>query len=318
MCGQRAKKFQLRNLFLFSNGLSGPSQWRHPSRIAFLVRPGNVPAQMKLNLRFLGALLAVGARTLASEVSAPTPLPQAHSHNDYEQKRPLLDALDHGFCHIEADIHLVNGQLLVAHDRQHVQPEKTLQAMYLDPLRERARQNGGRVYRGGPVVTLLIDVKSDAEPTYAALLGVLKDYREMLTSFQKTKTDFRAITVIISGNRARQIMAAEPVRFAAYDGRLEDLDASDSRDFIPWISCDWSSISRWRGVGQFPGEDRRKLREVVAKAHAHGRKVRFWATPDQPVVWHELLEAGVDILIADNLPALKDFLIVNTKAAPAK
>lgn len=273
---------------------------------------------MKIILSLLGAWWLGIVSLPSAETHPPTPLPQAHSHNDYEQKRPLFDALENGFCHIEADVHLVDGKLLVAHDRSQVQPGKTLQAMYLDPLRERVRKNGGRVYLGGPPVTLLIDVKSEAEPTYAVLVAVLQDYREMLTSFQKTRTETRGITVVTSGNRARQIMAAETNRLAAYDGRLEDLDAADSKDFIPWISTDWSSVSRWRGLGEFPDDDRRKLREIVTKAHAHGRKVRFWGTPDKPAVWRELLAAGVDILIADNLPALKDFLLANQKASPAK
>ena len=44
------------------------------------------------------------------------PLAQAHAHNDYEHPRPLLDALDHGFTSVEADVWLVDGELLVAHD----------------------------------------------------------------------------------------------------------------------------------------------------------------------------------------------------------
>ena len=43
-------------------------------------------------------------------------LTNAHAHNDYEHTHPLADALEQGFCSIEADIHLVNGKLLVAHD----------------------------------------------------------------------------------------------------------------------------------------------------------------------------------------------------------
>src|SRR5215475_7710089 len=79
----------------------------------------------------------------------PTPLVRVHAHNDYEHKRPLFDALDHGFCSVEADIYLVDGALLVAHDRDQVKPERTLQALYLDPLRERVKTNGGRVYANG-------------------------------------------------------------------------------------------------------------------------------------------------------------------------
>src|SRR2546426_4129702 len=83
------------------------------------------------------------------EIKSPPPLVRAHAHNDYEHARPLLDALDHGFCSIEADVWLVEGKLLVAHDRNKVKPDRTLQALYLDPMRERVRRNGGGVYQIG-------------------------------------------------------------------------------------------------------------------------------------------------------------------------
>src|SRR5204862_3959746 len=70
------------------------------------------------------------------ETNSPPPLIRAHAHNDYEHSRPLLDALDRGFCSIEADVWLVDGRLLVAHDRNAVKAERTLQTLYLDPLRE--------------------------------------------------------------------------------------------------------------------------------------------------------------------------------------
>src|SRR5213595_176008 len=101
---------------------------------------------------FISCLLMSRA---AETVPDPIPLTRVHAHNDYEHKRPLLDALDHGFCSVEADIFLVDGQLLVAHNRGGVRPERTLQALYLDPLRARVKQNGGRVYPNGPEVTLL-------------------------------------------------------------------------------------------------------------------------------------------------------------------
>src|SRR5438477_8275309 len=94
---------------------------------------------------------------LSRTTNSPPPLLRAHAHNDYEHPRPLLDALDHGFCSIEADIYLVENKLLVAHDRDQAKPERTLQALYLDPLRERARKNGGRVYPNGPEMVLLVD-----------------------------------------------------------------------------------------------------------------------------------------------------------------
>ena len=66
-----------------------------------------------------------------------------------------MDALEQGFCSVEADIHLVNGELLVAHDRDEVKAGRTLEKLYLEPLLERVRKNGGKVYPDGPEFTLL-------------------------------------------------------------------------------------------------------------------------------------------------------------------
>src|ERR1043166_3466380 len=61
------------------------------------------------------------------EPKSGPPLVRAHAHNDYEHGRPLLDALDQGFCSIEADVWLVDGKLLVAHDRDRGKSERTLE-----------------------------------------------------------------------------------------------------------------------------------------------------------------------------------------------
>ena len=263
---------------------------------------------MKINLLPIFALSALLPIIPLSAQTQPTPLIHAHAHNDYEHARPLFDALDHGFCSVEADIYLVDGQLLVAHERDKVKPERTLQALYLDPLRERVKKNGGRVYPTTPDFTLLIDVKTDAEKTYAVLRDVLKQYADMLTVFRPDATEPKAITVIISGNRARNVMAAETLRYAALDGRLSDLDGNDSKHLIPLVSDNWQSSFKWRGAGPMPDDERQKLKQTITRAHQQGRRVRFWATPDQPAFWRELQAASVDLFSVDDLAGLQKFL----------
>jgi glycerophosphoryl diester phosphodiesterase len=220
----------------------------------------------------------------------------------------LLDALDQGFGSIEADVHLIDGRLLVAHDRSEVMLERTLAALYLDPLRERVKRNGGRVYRGGPTIVLLVDVKSEAIATYAVLRDELKRYAEMLTVFRGERVEAGAVTVIVSGNRAREVMAAEPVRHAAMDGRTGDLDSAPSVALVPLISDNWQKLFAWRWEGTMPDDQQKALKTWVDRAHAQGRKVRFWNTPDRPEAWTLLLEAGVDIIGTDDLTGLQRFL----------
>jgi hypothetical protein len=248
------------------------------------------------------AVLAQGAEKFS-------PLLRAHAHNDYEHTRPLLDALDQGFCSVEADVWLVEGQLLVAHELKAVQKERTLQELYLDPLLERVKANGGRVVSNGPMVTLFIDFKSEATNTYHTLTTLLKPYKKMLTSFTADRTETNAVMIIISGNRPRALMDAEKVRYVSYDGRLDDLKSPALPHLIPMISDNWGKYFKWRGKGPLPEQEKTKLKALVDQAHAQARRIRFWNAPDTPAGWTVMLEAGVDLINTDNLAGLHDFLL---------
>ncbi|WP_210503421.1 phosphatidylinositol-specific phospholipase C/glycerophosphodiester phosphodiesterase family protein [Nocardioides xinjiangensis] len=272
----------------------------------------------------LAPLLAAPLLTLAPTptTAAPAgppeprvrPLPQAHAHNDYEHDRPLHDALSHGFTSVEADVWLVDGELLVSHDRQDVDASRTLESLYLDPLVERTRHEGGRVHRGDRgVFQLLIDVKSEAGPTYAAVHEALAEHRGILTTFRDGRVEQGAVTAVISGNRDLAAMQAQRVRYAGYDGRLGDLGSGVPASDLPLLSDNWTKHFSWLGVGPMPEAERARLHDLVDRAHAAGYRVRFWATPDaagpaRDALWDELLDAGVDHLNTDDLAGLEAFL----------
>lgn len=231
---------------------------------------------------------------LALFLQPVTALSQAHSHNDYEQKEPLELAMAQGFGSVEADIYLVDGALLVAHDRQNCDPNRTLEALYLRPLWQR--------YLDGRHVPdiLLVDIKTDGAKAWRVLRAELERYRPMLASPRR-----QGIRVVISGDRPRDLIFGDDL--TAYDGRPEDFDAPASWS-LPLISTSWTSHFRWNGSGSFPANEQNRLREMVGQAHAKNRKIRFWATADTPSMWTVLRDAGVDLIGTDQPKALADFL----------
>ena len=241
------------------------------------------------------------------------PLRQAHAHNDYAHKRPLLDALDHGFCSVEADVFLVNGKLLVGHSPFELKADRTLEGLYLDPLLERVKKNGGRVYKDGPPIFLLIDFKSKADPTYKILRDILPKYREMLSRVENGEWKQGAVTVVISGDRPFDAVKKDEVRYAGLDGRPGDLDSKEPPDVLPMISDAWGSQFKWKGDGPMPEAERKKLRDMCAQSRRSGRVIRFWATPEKEAVWKELADAGVDLLNTDNLAGMQQFLLEREK-----
>src|SRR5262249_48764995 len=134
------------------------------------------------------SLLALALGLPAADV---TPLPNAHAHNDYAHARPLFDALDRGFCSVEADVFLVNDELLVGHTFLDLRPERPLETLYLDPLRQRVKATGGRVHPGSADFLLLVDIKTDGRPTYEVLDRLLEKYDDLFSCVRDGKVERR-------------------------------------------------------------------------------------------------------------------------------
>ncbi|WP_406458215.1 phosphatidylinositol-specific phospholipase C/glycerophosphodiester phosphodiesterase family protein [Streptomyces sp. NBC_00876] len=265
---------------------------------------------------------AAEAPKAAARARSPRPLLRAHAHNDYLHTRPLHDALAQGFTSVEADVFLVDGELLVAHEATDLDPARTLTALYLDPLHARITANHGTVFPGDPTpVQLLIDIKTDGAAAYAELDRQLRRHRRMLTAFRHGRVRPGAVTAVISGDRtARPPMEVQHTRYAFYDGRLDDLGTAAAAAFIPLVSSSWTESFSWLGAGPIPRAERDRLRAITAAAHREGRRVRFWATPDvagpeRDAVWAELLAAGVDHLNTDDLAGLARFLRTHDRDA---
>ena len=270
-----------------------------------------------LLLVVLAGLVAASLPVAASPARHVTPLAQAHAHNDYEHTRPLLDALDHGFTSVEADIFLVDGELLVAHDPEDLDPDRTLRSLYLDPLRHKVKHGG--IYPGESVeFQLLIDIKTEGESTYAALDDLLRSprYAFLWTKYRHGHVKRGPVTAVVSGNRPRATMEGQRTRMAFYDGRIanpDDVGPGGDARLAPLVSDNWTTLFTWTGDGEMPAGERAELRRIVEEAHRAGQRVRFWATPDvagpqREAVWRELVAAEVDHINTDDLAGLSAFL----------
>lgn len=252
---------------------------------------------------------------LAIQAQDVVPLLKAHAHNDYLHRRPLFDALEQGFCSVEADIFLgENDALLVGHTRQELKADRTLESLYLKPFLALVKRNQGCVYAKSAdsprTVFLFIDLKTPASTTYQTLHRLLEKYSDILTEVREGKVTVRAVTVILSGSRpSLQELANQSPRFAAYDGRLSDLSSMVPSHLMPVISDNWQTQIRWSGHQPISSSDRLKLQNIVKQAHQQQRKVRFWATPERESVWQVLLDLNVDLINTDKLPELKSFLL---------
>ncbi|MCA6452073.1 MAG: hypothetical protein IM582_02755, partial [Chitinophagaceae bacterium] len=226
----------------------------------------------------------------------------AHSHNDFEQQHPFYQAYGEGFGSIEADIFLFYDQLLVGHDSSQLTPARDLENLYLQPMAESIRKNGGSIYRdSNRKLQLLIDLKTDGQRTLPALVSLLEKYPSIIHN--------RSIQIVISGNRPADSLFSRYPSYIWFDGRLGQQYHTQALSRIAMLSENFSKYSKWKDPGQpFPEEDRLKLQQLIDQAHQLNKTVRFWAIPDHPKSWEEMMRLGVDLLNTDRIADLADFL----------
>lgn len=235
------------------------------------------------------------------EVGAPLP---AYAHNDYENARPLFDALALGYQGVEADFHLVDGALLVAHDRHEVRPERTLESLYLAPLRGWI-QRCGTILADGRPFQLNIEAKTEGYGAYHAMTAALARYRDMLTVVRDGREIPGPVQVVLVGwSPPLDELAAEPERLAAvqwYADHPEGVPDAPAH-LIRLISLDYGRITKWDGRGNPPADVQGMLARLVAARDAvPGRRARVHAVPVNGRVYQFLLAAGVDLIGSKDL-----------------
>ena len=257
---------------------------------------------------FLCGLLFTGINMYAqTEI-----LPNAYAHNDYWHKRPLLDALADGFTYVEADVYLRNNKLIVAHILPCINKKKTLETLYLKPLLKYVQEHADkRTGISKCALTLMIDIKSDANKTYSALLPLLLKYRSILSGYENGEMKLRNVTIVITGHKPIGMINNENNRLAFMDEDLRKSPGDSTKDVYPIASCKYSNLVKWKGKGTISARDIQRLEYYVIEAHKNGSKVRLWASPEKKAVWGELLKCNVDLINTDRLKSLRKFLMAD-------
>lgn len=254
---------------------------------------------MKIHVLLL--VLLPLTRVLGQQIR-PYTTAQAHSHNDYERRRPFEEAYEQQFGSVEADIFLMRDSLFVAHSADQIRPGRTLRKLYLHPISEKTEANKGNIYPQEDLpLQLLIDLKTDGETTLAALVAELAPFEKILAPRGTVK-------IIVSGNTPDPTRFADYPRFIYFDGRPDVSYTSEQMERIALISQSFEKYSRWNGEGPLPERDKKRLSNAISQVHDQGKKMRLWATPDNINAWKAMMSLGVDFLNTDKVKEMGDYL----------
>ena len=228
-----------------------------------------------------------------------------HSHNDYTHLLPFYQAYSQQLASIEADIYTTDkvDELLVAHDRNELTQAPTLEESYIEPIVSLYKLNNGRAWRGSEkIFVLLIDLKTPADPTLFVLLKKLQRYPDV---FDPAVNPY-AVRVVISGSRPDADTFNDFPSIISFDGVNTDYTPRQL-ERIYMISYNFRLFSNWNGQGNIQEDERKKLNELIASAHALNKPIRFWGSPDGPNAWRIFHQMGIDYINTDQPEACAAF-----------
>lgn len=244
---------------------------------------------------FLFAAMTAGAQTNNYKAI------NAHSHNDYEQPIPFLTAYVRHYGSIEADVFERNGQLFAAHTEEAILADRTLEKLYLQPLQEQIKKNGGTAYKNSTdTLQLMIDFKTTGIPTMKALVKILDRY----PTISKNPT----VVITISGDQPVPALWSQYPAYIHFDGKRGATYTAAQEKRIPMYSVDIKQFTNWNGKGIIVKAEREQMQHWIDSVHQAGKKVRFWGVADNVNAWKTQMNMGADYIGTDLVEDMAKFL----------
>jgi glycerophosphoryl diester phosphodiesterase len=280
----------------------------------------HLSSQVRFRELALTAAVLAYPGPLYAQPDCPRGTLPAYAHNDYANRRPLLDALSLGYQGVEADVVLIDGELRLGHDRRAARRGATFEVQYLAPLGSLVARCGTLTTDGRPFL-LTVDLKEASRPAYDALVALLTRYGTLITPRSAQASDERrgapAVEIVLVGWHPT---TPSPDRSIPL-GRHEALRSPDERALeisdpaVRLVSLDYGkTVGRWwvTGAGR-----RRWLATLRAtKATFPALRIRAHNVPVDPRVYRELFAAGVDLIGTKDLgPTAR---LLDTWARPSK
>ncbi len=216
-----------------------------------------------------------------------------HAHNDYEKANPLTNALQAKVFSIEADVFVLDNTLAVAHTRNQIDPFRTLESLYVNPIILLFKQNRGYISPDTSYkVSLVIDIKEKPEVVLPYLVNMVEKNRQYFDPGHSPG----AVRIIISGDRGSQDNWTNYPSYINFDGRPYENYTPVMLEKVAVISDNYRNY-----VAGDTLKAAEKLRAMIKLVHKQGKLLRLWGASDDAETWSFLHGEGVDIINTDKV-----------------
>jgi hypothetical protein len=259
-------------------------------------------------VRVIAQFVVVALWSTGSGYPQPLPCPAtgalpAYAHNDYENDRPLLDAVSLGFRGVEVDLFLHGGKLVAAHDRGQAGRGLGFEEVYLRPL-EAAVERCGRLLPGAAPFLLNVELKERFGAAFDSLLAVLARHPRLFIAAEAQHV--RPVEVVLVGSHpAAELLAGVLPEYVRIQSKVTDRIAvpePDPAGLVRLVSLDYGKTIGWSGRGPAPAVADEWLAALRrARSGGAGRIARVYNVPSDSVVYRMVLDAGADLIGVEDL-----------------
>ena len=216
-----------------------------------------------------------------------------HSHNDYVRTAPFWEAYSQHCGSIEADVFWHEGQLLVGHNVEDLTPDRSFEAMYVQPIVQVVRANGGKAWPDSDArLILMVELKSETEPELSEVIDLLGRYPDVFCG--------EAVQLVITGNKPAPESFASYPHWVFFDGDIRADYTPEQLARVGMVSNSFRMFARkWNGKGRMVDAELEAVSAAIEKVHGWGKPIRFWEAPEGTTAYFTFWKMGVDIINTD-------------------
>ena len=231
---------------------------------------------------------------LSAQASTPILI---HSHNDYLRTVPFYQAYAQHVSSIEADVFLKDGKLLVGHDFDTLESDRTFLDLYVQPLVRLFERNGGFAWHDSKEnLQLLVELKSPCHETLRAVVDLLDRWPSVFNP----KTNAHAVRVVITGNVPAPADFGQYPDWISFDGNVEQNYTPKQLERVALFSADFRNYSSWNGKGTLIDDQRIEVEKLIDYVHQMHKPIRFWNAPEGVTVYYTFFNMGIDYVNTDH------------------
>jgi hypothetical protein len=235
--------------------------------------------------------------------------PIISSHN-FTSKSELWESIGNGIINYKADVMYIYGKLYVTDmmpdSINHKLP--TLTDAYLYPLYNQFKKNNGQILPGyADEIFLILNFTNQPLQVYKQLAIEMRPFSEML-SYKTDGVEHKGkLKILIANKEYFDLINANKPGFLVLAGKLSDVEKNIDAAKMPLIVADFEEFTKWKGTGNIPFDDFVKIKEIVAKVHAQGKKISITNCPSNKTIADLILTSKVDYLTTPDGAKMAEF-----------